>query len=168
MSSENKTHYSHLLAVAGGAFLGYAFSKGQANDAKKSRAERDDPEGVEDVCDEIANLLDEWVTNGRCVSEADYTKNLAGFLFANSEWEIEVCASSPEGRPDILIGDLLALEIKVGLGKSQRDRLIGQCAGYSRLWVTWAVIINASESEVGRLEDLLDDKGLTNIAVWKF
>lgn len=29
-----------------------------------------------------------------------------------------------EGRPDILIEDVLALELKVGLGKSERDRLI--------------------------------------------
>ncbi|AJQ92104.1 hypothetical Protein YC6258_00048 [Gynuella sunshinyii YC6258] len=31
-----------------------------------------------------------------------------------------------------------------------------------------AVIVGASESELGRLEDLLKDKGLENIAVWGF
>ncbi len=168
MGNNKKSDYSHLFAVIGGAAIGYAFSNSQAAEAKKSRAERDDPDGVEDVCEEIAELLEDWEPDDSCVSEADFTEDLAEFLDENSEWEIEVVPNSPEGVPDILIGDLLALELKVGLGKSQRDRLIGQCAGYSRLWVTWAVVINASESELGRLVDLLEDKGLDHIAVWGF
>jgi len=168
MSNDKRPDYSHLFAIAGGAALGYLFSQGQTEDDKKSRAERDNPDETEEVCEEIAGLLEAWDPDESCVNEADYTHDLVAFLNKHSDWEIEVFPNSPEGKPDILVGDLLALELKVGLGKAQRDRLIGQCAGYSRLWVTWAVILDASESELGRLVDLLEDKHLNHIAVWGF
>ena len=154
--------------MAGGALVGNWISKGLAESAKRSRAEVDDPELTEEACEEIAELLDEWSPSELCETESQLTEDLAGFLEDNTDWGIEVYPNSPEGKPDILIGDLLALEIKVGLDKAQRDRLIGQCAGSSRLWVTWAVIVDATESELGRLVDLLEDKGLGYIAVWGF
>ena len=138
------------------------------SDAKKSRAEKDDPEAVKEVCDEISALLEKWEPDEECETEDDFTQDLATYLNEHSDWEVEVYEDTPEGIPDILIGDLLALELKLGLRKGERDRLVGQCAGYSRLWVTWAVIIGASENKIGRLVDLLEDKGLENIAVWKF
>lgn len=168
MQHSKKADYSHLFAVIGGAAIGYAFSLSQADESKTSRAERDDPEAVKEVCEDIASLLEEWVPDDSCRSEADYTDDLAEFLETHTDWDVEVGPTSPEGHPDILIGDLLALELKVGLNKAQRDRLIGQCAGYSRLWVTWAVILEGSRSELGRLVDLLEDKGLDHIAVWDF
>lgn len=166
--SAKKDDYPHFFAMAGAALVGSWISKSLAESARRSRAEIDDPELAEEACEEIADLLDGWSPRESCETEAQFTEDLAEFLEEKSDWEIEVYPSSPEGRPDILIGDLLALEIKVGLGKAQRDRLIGQCAGYSRLWVTWAVIIDATESELGRLVDLLEDKGLDHIAVWGF
>ena len=168
MSNKNKLNYSHIFAMTGGAFFGGWISKSIADSAKKSRSEIDDPEMVEEACEEVADLLENWLPDESCFSEDDFTEDLADYLEENTSWEIETYPNSPEGKPDILIGDLLALELKVGLGKSQRDRLIGQCAGYSRLWVTWAVIIGASESELGRLVDLLQDKELDCIAVWGF
>lgn len=148
--------------------VGAIWSRSELESSKKSRAEVDDPDGAEEVCEEVAALLEEWGPAEDCETEDHFTKDLADFLEDNSEWGIEVYPDSPEGQPDILIGDLLALELKVNPGKSERDRLIGQCAGYSRLWVTWAVIIGAPESRVGRLVDLLEDKGLEQIAVWSF
>jgi len=94
--------------------------------------------------------------------------DLADYLQDNMDWEIEVAPDTPEGQPDILIGDLLALELKIDPSKNERDRCVGQCAGYSRLWVTWIILIDASASTVGRLEDLLADKGLDRILVWNF
>lgn len=169
MGTQNKKpDYSHLFAIAGGAAFGFWLSNNQAEASKRSRAEIDDPGSTTEVCEEIAGLLQAWEPDESCETEVDLTESLAEFLDEHSNWEVEVFPNSPEGRPDILIGDVLALELKVGLGKSQRDRLIGQCAGYSRLWVTWAVIFDASESELGRLVDLLEDKGLDHIAVWGF
>ncbi len=87
---------------------------------------------------------------------------------ANTDWEIEVYPNSPEGNPDILIGDLIALELKINPSKHETNRCIGQCAGYSRLWITWMVIMDAPSSKIGRLEELLIDKGLEQILVWSF
>ena len=86
-------------------------------------------------------------------------------------WRKEVGVAypnSPEGKPDILIGDLIALELKVNPSKNEINRCIGQCAGYSRLWITWMIMIDAPSSKIGRLEELLIDKGLEQIQVWNF
>ena len=51
---------------------------------------------------------------------------------------------------------------------AERDRAIGQCAAYSRHWITWFVLVDATATEVGRVRDLLLDKGLEQIEVWRF
>lgn len=165
---KEKSDYSHFIAIAGGAAFGYWLSTSQADAAKRSRAEIDDPELCDEACGKISELLEDWEPDESCEIEADFTHDLAQYIEEQCDLEIEVFPNSPEGKPDVLVGDVLALELKVGLGKAQRDRLIGQCAGYSRLWITWAIIIDASESELGRLVDLLADKGLEHIAVWGY
>lgn len=128
----------------------------------------DYPEAAKEAYDEIGELLDDWEPDADCETEEDYTQDLADYLDANTDWEVEIYPNTPEGKPDILIGDLIALELKVNPSKNERNRCIGQCAGYSRLWITWMVIINASSSKIGRLEELLADKGLEQILVWDF
>ena len=93
---------------------------------------------------------------------------LANWLNENLEWDIEVRCSMGEGQPDIVIGDLLALELKICPRKSERDRCIGQIAGYSREWMTWIVLIDAPDETANDIEDLLSDKGLHGIQVWNF
>lgn len=167
-SDPKRTHWSHLAWALGGAFVGSWWARSQADEAKKSRAEQDDPEGAENVYDEIRDLLDTWEPDPECRTEDDFTQDLAGYLEENSDWEIEVYPSTREGKPDILIGDLLALELKCNPFKGEFDRAIGQCAAYSRQWITWLVVIDASASEIGRVRDLLLDKGLDQIEVWQF
>lgn len=159
---------AHLLCAAGGLVAGAWWVKNQTEEARKSRAELDHPDDVEEVCTEIGQLLDEWEPDEACEDEEDFMHDLAEYLDANSEWEIEVRPSTAEGEPDILVGDLLALELKVAPSKGERDRCVGQCAGYSRQWVTWMVLIDASSSDAGKLEDLLRDKGLERMLVWNF
>lgn len=159
---------AHLYWALGGAAAGFLVSRSQLDASKRSRSETDDPVSTADTCEEIADLLEAWEPSADCETEDDFTNDLADYLCENSDRQIEVCPDTPEGQPDILIDDLLALELKVDPGKSERDRLIGQCAGYSRLWVTWAIVIDATDSRVGRLVDLLEDKGLEHIAVWSF
>jgi hypothetical protein len=159
--------FSHLLWGVGGIATGAYLASSSKRKSLLSRSEIDYPDDVNEVKQEIASLLEKWQPE-EFDSESDYTDDLFDFLTENSEWEIELYPDSPEGKPDILIGDLLALELKVNPGKSERDRLIGQCAGYSRQWVTWAIIIDSPESKVGRLVDLLKDKGLDHIEVWSF
>jgi len=85
-----------------------------------------------------------------------------------ADFEIEMRPRTPEGKPDILIHDRLAIEVKVNLSKAERDRLIGQTAAYSREWVTWIVLIDTPESRVGALERLLASKDLQHILVFAF
>jgi hypothetical protein len=159
---------SHLVWAGVGALAGALWANNRVANAKKSRAEHDDPDGVEEVCNEIYELLDQIELSGDSTDEDDYVQKVADYLKENSEWEVETWPKTPEGSPDILIGDLLALEFKYNPNKAERDRCVGQCAGYSRLWVTWIILLNTPGSRVGRLEELLKDKGLEHLSVWNF
>jgi hypothetical protein len=165
---EKTTNWSHLVWGIGGAMAGLWIARNQIEEEKKSRAELDDPEQAQEVYEEMVDLLDGWEPDENCESEDDYTKDLADYLEDNCDWEIQIYENTPEGKPDILIGDLLALELKINPSKNEINRCIGQCAGYSRLWITWMVIIDAGANKIGRLEDLLADKGLDHIEVWDF
>jgi hypothetical protein len=181
-TTEQKVKLEHLLWAAGGLLTGAWWVKNQHDEAKKSRAEKDDPDGVKEVCNTFGPLLDEWEPE-EFETEDDYVQDLFDYLVDDTDetededeteeeeetdFEIEMRPSTPEGQPDILIHDRLAIEVKVDLSKADRDRLIGQTAGYSREWVTWIVLINTSESRVGALERLLAAKGLEHILVFAF
>lgn len=167
-SNQKKLELSHLICAVGGALAGSWIVRENLAWSKKSRAEKESPEDAEAAYTEITEILDQWEPDQECVNENDFTWDLAEYLAENTDWEVEIFPDSPEGKPDILIGDLIALELKVEPNKAERDRCIGQCAGYSRLWMTWMVVINAPASTIGRLEDLLKDKGLEHILVWDF
>jgi hypothetical protein len=165
---------THLLWGAGGALAGAWWIKGQNNEAKKSQAERDDPDGVAEICAEIGLILDNWEPE-ECDCEDDYVNNLYEYLAAETDDASESCVEdlylrpdTREGVPDVLIDDHLVIEVKLKVNKSERDRLIGQCAGYSREWVTWIVLIDTPEHRVRELGELLDAKGLGHILVFSF
>ena len=158
MNDKGNQNWSHLAWAFGGLIAGSWLARNEIEEAKKSRAELDCPEDAEEAYDEIGELLDDWEPDADCETEDDYTQDLADYLDENTDWEIEVYPNSPEGKPDILIGDLIALELKVNPSKNEINRCIGQCAGYSRLWITWMIMIDAPSSKIGRLEELLIDK----------
>jgi hypothetical protein len=168
--TEQKPKLEHLLWAAGGLLTGAWWVKNEHDQAKKSRAEKDDPDGVEEVCNTVVPILDEWEPD-HFETEDEYVEDLFDYLEAEMEetdLEIEMYPSTPEGKPDILIHDRLAIEVKVNLSKAERDRLIGQTAAYSREWVTWIVLIDTAESRVGALERLLAAKDLQHILVFAF
>jgi hypothetical protein len=154
------------VIIAGGALAGALWQSNKVAESKKSRAERDDPDGVQEVCEEIYGLLEAWQPGDDYDSENDYTEDLYDYLDTESGWEIEMCPNVSGMQPDILIGDLLAIEIKLNPSKSELDRCVGQCAGYSREWVTWMMLIGVGASRAGWVEKLLEDKGLEHITVW--
>lgn len=167
-NNSQEPNSSHLVVAGIGALAGIAWAYNRVANAKKSRAERDHPDEVEQVCEEVYELLDQMELAGRSMSENDYVQQVADYLDENSQYEIETWPTTPEGTPDILIDDLLALEFKYNPNKVERDRCVGQCAGYSRSWVTWIVLLDTPASRIGRLEGLLKDKGLDHLAVWNF
>ena len=159
----------HLLWALGGAAAGAWWVKNENEEAQKSRAENDDPEGVEEVCETVGPVLDDWDPDDYD-NEDSYVADLFKHLDANlpKDFDVEMFPSIREGKPDILIDDRLALELKVNPRKGERDRLVGQTAAYSREWVTWIVLVDTPESKAGALEKLLADKGLERILVFGF
>lgn len=129
-----------LGCVFAGGVVGAALIQHHHDETRKSRAEKDDPEGVEWLCDLIGDLLDEWEPC-QYETEDEYTDALYRYL--NREVSrcleeddpgvtVESRTSTSHGVPDILMNDTLVLELKVNPDKGERDRLIGQCCGYSR------------------------------------
>lgn len=167
-SDADRPKWSHLIWALGGVLVGSWLARNQIEEKKKSRAELEDPEQAEEVYEQMGDLLDKWEPDSDCETEDDFTQDLADYLNANTDWEIEVYPETREGKPDILVGDLLSLELKRNPSKTELDRCIGQCAAYSRQWITWIVIIDAHANKIRRLQDLLADKGLDHIEVWHF
>lgn len=161
MANESKW----IIAGLAGAFLGAWWRDEQFSRATRSRAQIDDPETAEDARAEISELLEIFEIPDSIDSESEFHELLAEYLEELSEFEIEVAPDTPHGKPDILIGGVLALEIKYQPKKTEFDRLIGQCARYSREWDTWIILINTPESRIRDFEELLEDKGLEYIPI---
>ena len=158
---QERPNWNHLVGAGlAGVLIGAWWVNNRTEEAKRSRAEREDREEVEGVCEEIGEVLDHWEPPDDCEDEDDFRDDLAEYLEANTECEIEITPGTSEGKPDILIDDTLALELKYDPSKAELDRCVGQCMSDSREWVTWIVLIDSHLSKVGRLERLLADKGL--------
>jgi hypothetical protein len=168
MPNDSNKKWDHIVWGIGGLLIGGWLAREQMDESKKSRAERDDPEQSKELYNEMLDVLDDWEPDADCAIEDDYTDDLAGYLRQETEWDIEVRKSTPEGKPDIIIGDLMVLELKINPNRNEINRLIGQCTRYSLQWMTWMVIIGAGASTLGELERLLADKDLDNIEVWDF
>jgi hypothetical protein len=175
MPVENE-NLKRFACVVGGGALGAFLLRSHYDEAKKSRAEKDDPEGVEWICELVGELLEDW-TPRDYDREDEYTRALLRYLRRSisaelddddPEVEIELWPDTSEGRPDLLIDDSLALELKINPNKAERDRCVGQCAAYSREWVTRIILIDTPTHVVRDVEDLLAVKGLDHIKVIQF
>ena len=129
-TSTSGVRLDHLLWGAGGLLAGAWWVKNQADEAKKSQAEKDDSVGVATLCDEVGPILDEWQRQDYDC-EDDYTDDLYQYLcdeyiddpesFADN---IDLRPNTREGVPDILIDDRLVIEVKRHLSKVERDRVM--------------------------------------------
>jgi hypothetical protein len=165
-----------LGCVFAGGLVGAALLEHHHDEKRKSRSEKDDPEGVEWLCNLIGDLLEDWEPRNYS-TEGEYTEALCQYLDRelpdaldedDPDVTVEIRTSTLYGIPDILINDSLVLELKVNPEKGERDRLIGQCCGYSREWVTWAIVIGMPQHRVRELEELLEAKSLHYIEVIPF
>lgn len=159
---------NHLAVALGGMVIGGLLAASKGNGEFRSRAHEDAPDEVEEVILEVGELLDEWEPDEDCESEDDFVNDLAAYLEEATGRDVEVTPATREGFPDILIDGLLALELKVAPGRNERNRLLGQCTGYSRLWPTWAVLIDSPPSAVNDFRQLIADSRLEQILVWDF
>jgi hypothetical protein len=88
-------HFKRSACVVGGGALGALLLKTHYDEAKKSRAEKDDPEGVEWICDLIGELLEDWAPRGYD-TEDEYTRDLCRYLKRTVPDELE------EDDPDVM------------------------------------------------------------------
>lgn len=169
MSDNNKSHIPKLiLAGVIGVLAGGWWKSAKIAESKKSRAERESPDFVNEACYKINELLYELKILDEIEDEDDFRDVLAEYLAKYTDFEIEVTPNTLIGQPDILIGGVLALEVKYSPNKSEMDRCIGQCAGYSREWVTWIILYDTPQSRVNYISQVLVDKGLDNIPIISF
>lgn len=176
MPSDHKDARNVAVALALGGIAGAAIIQGHHEEKRKSQAERDDPSGVESICDLVWNLLDDWEPPDY-EREDDYTDDLVQFLRHELRGErgddgrrISVIKRTRTfcGIPDILVDDRLVLELKVDPRETEKDRLVGQCCKYSQEWVTWAIVIDMPEERLDKLVALLEAKSLNYIEVISF
>jgi hypothetical protein len=158
-----------LGLMLGSGLFGALLLESHYDEKRKSRAEKEDPNGCKDLCDKVSEILDDWHPPFY-EYEDEYTEDLFEYLDAelDDEIEIEMRRKTTRGLPDILIDNRLVLELKVEPKKTERDRLIGQCCDYSVEWVTWAIVIDMPEQKVKELRKLLDQKSLSYIDVIEF
>jgi hypothetical protein len=164
-----------VIALGLGALGGAAIMQSHHDEAAKSQAEKDDPDGCVWLCDLIWELLDDWEPPGY-YSENEYTDDLVRFLRRKTRdittpyddeepVTVEKRQRTPFGVPDVRIDNRLVLELKVGPHEGEKDRLIGQCVKYSVEWVTWAIVIDMDEEKQEELIELLKKKSLHYIEV---
>ncbi len=158
-----------LAPWLGGAAVGAFLIQNHHEERRKSRAEKEDPNGCRELAVVVSEILDRWEPDGFDY-EDDYTEDLFGFLDEElgEDVEIELRRKTSRGLPDILIDDRLVLELKVEPKKTERDRLIGQCCDYSVEWMVWAIVIDMPDDKVEALRDLLNRKDLNYIDVIPF
>lgn len=176
MPFDPKDLRSVAVALTLGGLAGAAIIESHHDEKRKSNAEKDDPDGVEWICDLVWDLLDAWepIDYER---EDEYTEDLTQFLRRELSSErgddgrrISVIKRTKTvcGIPDILIDDRLVLELKVDPRETEKDRLVGQCCKYSQEWVTWAIVIDMPDDKVEKLVALLEAKSLNYIEVIPF
>jgi hypothetical protein len=176
MHSDSKDVRNIAVALALGGIAGAAIIQGHHDEKRKSQAEKDDPDGVEWICDLVWELLDDWEPPDY-EREDEYTDDLVRYLRHELRGErrddgrqisLVKRTKTFSGIPDILVDDRLVLELKVDPKETEKDRLVGQCCKYSQEWVTWAIVIDMPDERVDKLVALLEAKSLNYIEVIPF
>ena len=153
-----------LGGITGGALVKWWLDH-QAEEDRKSRAEQDDPEFLQEVLEVLDGFFKRIQFQGDFKDERHIMVALARRLDKVSEFEIEVEPVTPHGKPDILVGAAVALELKKGLTKAEMDRCVSQCAEFAKQWFTIILVFDTPSSMVQRLENHLHDLGLEHIPV---
>lgn len=162
--SDSESVAKLVLSAALGATAMALWAEHKATQDKLSRTELDDPDFVLEVVSDVAELLDQ-MRFPRADSEAEYHEMFTEYLDNHTEFDVECSPMTPFGRPDILVGGVLAIELKVNPNKNERNRMVGQVLDYSRQWLTWIILIDTTPSKEQSLRNLLEDHGLDHIPI---
>ena len=152
----------------GGAAVALTLSSWLDTERLKSRSEREDSTGTRALALIIDDLLDDVLLEVDEESESGYHNALGSFLEEELEEEVEWEPSTPFGRPDLLIDDRVALELKFCPRKTEIDRCIGQIHGFTDEWLTILVLFGTPPSRAHRIREALDGAGLEHVPVVEF
>lgn len=157
-----------LLAAGTAVGLGVGAWLTRRRSGPLSVAERDRPEDVAEAIRAVDERLVKLKFNGPFHGERHYQRGLANNFRRTLPLPIEEGPATQYGRPDILVNNALALELKVKLSKSAIDRAIGQCLKYSEAWPTWLLVFDSGPSVRAQLEERLVEAGGGHIWVIPF
>lgn len=163
MTGENRAAW-----FFGGAGLALTLSAWLRTERRKSRAERHDPNGTVALAMEVNELLEEVILTVDEESEAAFHQALGTFLEEEMASEVEWEPLTPQGRPDLLIDDRVALELKYDPHKAEIDRCVGQLHGFAEEWLTILIVFATPPSRARYLRDSLDRAGLGHVPLVEF
>lgn len=163
MTRENKAAW-----FFGGAGIALTLSAWLHTERRRSRAEREDPHGTIALATEVNELLEEVILKVDEKSEAAFHEALGRFLEEELASDVEWEPLTPQGRPDLLIDDRVALELKYDPKKTEIDRCVGQLHGFAEEWLTFLVVFATPPSRARYLRDRLDRAGLEHVPLVEF
>lgn len=159
---------NNLLWETRGLLKGAWWVKNQPDEVRKSRAEVDEPEIVQNVCEMIGPVLDKWNPD---VSDSErvYVERLFDYLCEETEnCGIEIFRERQEETPNILIDNALAINLRYALSTKACARLVKLASTHSREWVTWIVLLDTPDDCATALERMLANTNLDHILIFSF
>ena len=73
--TKSNPNFDHLFLAAGGFLAGAWWVKNQTEESRKSRAEKEDADRVEEICTVVGPILDDWEPED-CSSEDEFVEQL--------------------------------------------------------------------------------------------
>jgi hypothetical protein len=168
MNKLDNQQFSHVEWCLSGNMLNSWSARVGIADFQKSIAEKESPEAAKESYEEISQLLDNWEIDQDSENQSEFIQDLVDYLHSNTGWEVEIYPDIPEGQPDILIGDLIAISLRVSPPNSEIDKFFKESEIHSRFWITWMVFVNTPLIKLRELTDRLKESKLEQITVWKF
>lgn len=157
-----------LIAFVSGAVVGAAVSHFLQTNSPAQQTSFDQLQPSRKVIEEITQILDECEPDQTFSNENDFGDWLSDYVRERSEYRIETRPSTEFGKPDILVDNTLAIEVKKDLTKkSDQDGCVGRCIGYAQGWYTMLVLLDTSPRVKERLDTLLNRPGLEEIPIFE-
>jgi hypothetical protein len=157
-----------VIVFVSGAAVGTAVSHFLQTDSPTQQTSFDRLQPPDKVIEEITQVLNHCEPDQTFSNENTFGDWLSNYLREYSDYGIETRLSTEFGKPDILVDNTLAIELKKDLTeKSDQDRCVGQCIRYAQRWYTMLVLLDTPASEVHDLDTLLDLAGLEEIPIFE-
>jgi len=168
MTTRSKCAVWLLIAFISGAAVGAAVSCFLQTDSLTQQTNFDRLQPSQKVVEEMTQILNQCKPSRTFSDENAFADWLSNYLREHSDYRIETRPSTEFGKPDILVDNTLAIELKNELTeKGEQDRCVGQCIGYAQGWYTMLVLLDTPRRDRERLDTLLNRPGLEEIPIFE-